>query len=136
MILRIYPQWKEALLIVKPETVIRWHKLGFKLFWRWKSRIRKLGIEVSQATVRRYMVKGHGRPSQTWRSFLNNHVKDLASIDFFVVPSGANTPTISSYLIKRICAGSCVSMLMSTITPRERIYLWTRIAQSHARLKV
>ena len=87
---RIYPQWKEALLIVKPETVIRWHKLGFKLFWRWKSRLRnagrnkidpeirnlirsmsqanilwgaprihgellKLGIEISQAIVRRYM---------------------------------------------------------------------------------
>jgi len=118
----IYPQWKEALLIVKPETVIRWHKLGFKLFWRWKSRLRnagknkidpeirnlirsmsqanplwgaprihrellKLGIEVSQATVRRYMVKGRGRPSQTWRTFLNNHIKDIASIDFFVVPT-------------------------------------------------
>jgi putative transposase len=32
--------WKDALVIVKPETLIRWHRKGFKLFWRWKSRAR------------------------------------------------------------------------------------------------
>ncbi len=118
---RLLKSWKDALIIVKPGTVIKWHRQGFKLFWQWKSRPRKkgrnrinpevrklirdmsranplwgaprihgelmrLGIEVSEATVSRYMVKQRKPPSQTWRIFLNNHVKDIASIDFLVVP--------------------------------------------------
>jgi hypothetical protein len=47
----------------------------------------KLGINVSQATVAKYMVKHRKPPSQTWRTFLENHVKQLASVDFFVVPT-------------------------------------------------
>jgi transposase InsO family protein len=47
----------------------------------------KLGIDVSQATVARYMVKHRKPPSQTWRTFLENHVKQLMSVDFFVVPT-------------------------------------------------
>lgn len=47
----------------------------------------KLGIEVSQATVAKYMVRNRTPPSQTWRTFLKNHVKDLVSTDFFVVPT-------------------------------------------------
>ena len=35
---RLWPDWRSALLIVKPETVIRWHRRGFRLYWRWKSR--------------------------------------------------------------------------------------------------
>jgi hypothetical protein len=47
----------------------------------------KLGIEVSQATVAKYMVKHLKPPSQTWRTFLEDHVKQLVSVDFFVVPT-------------------------------------------------
>ena len=47
----------------------------------------KLGIQVSQATVANYMVKHRKPPSQSWRTFLENHVKQLVSIDFFVVPT-------------------------------------------------
>jgi putative transposase len=47
----------------------------------------KLGIEVSQATVAKYMVKHRKPPSQTWRTFLENHVDQLVSVDFFVVPT-------------------------------------------------
>ena len=47
----------------------------------------KLGIEISQATVAKFMVKHRKPPSQTWRTFLENHVKQLASVDFFVVPT-------------------------------------------------
>ncbi len=35
---RIWPDWRSAIIIVKPETVIRWHRQGFRLYWRWKSR--------------------------------------------------------------------------------------------------
>lgn len=119
---RVWSGWQEVLVLVEPETVIRWHREGFRLYWRWKSRtgasgrprtdaelrrliremhdanplwgaprihgeLLKLEIEVSQRTVSRLM---HGRrrpPSQTWRTFLDNHVKELASVDFFVVPT-------------------------------------------------
>lgn len=49
--------------------------------------LKMLGIEISQATVAKYMGKHRKPPSQTWRSFLNNHRKDLVSIDFFTVPT-------------------------------------------------
>ncbi len=35
---QLWPDWRDSLAIVKPETVIRWHRDGFKLYWRWKSR--------------------------------------------------------------------------------------------------
>ena len=114
--------WHSALLIVKPETVIAWHRKGFRLYWAWKGRrgapgrptvtrevrelirnmsranplwgaprihgeLLKLGIEVSQATVAKYMARPRKPPSQTWRTFLNNHAKQLVSTDFFVVPT-------------------------------------------------
>jgi len=118
---RIWENWKSALRIVKPETVIAWHRKGFRLYWRWKSRSRhgrpptttevrelirrisaanpgwgaprihgelgKLGIKVSETTVAKYMVRHRHPQSQTWRTFLSNHVKELVSADFFVVPT-------------------------------------------------
>ena len=119
---RLWPRWKAALLIVRPETVIRWHRTGFKLYWRWKSRRRgpgrpktnaevralirrmstanplwgaprihgellKLGIEVGQTSVAKYMVKHRKPPSQTWRTFLDNHASDIAALDFFTLPT-------------------------------------------------
>lgn len=47
----------------------------------------KLGIEVSQTTVAKYMARQRKPPSQTWRTFLNNYVKQLVSTGFFVVPT-------------------------------------------------
>ena len=118
---KIWPDWRSALVVVKPETVLRWHRQGFRSYWRWKSRakggrpeivveiralIRRmcmdnvgwgaprikaelalLGHDVSQATVAKYMKRRRGPPSQTWKSFLKNHMEDTAAIDFFVVPT-------------------------------------------------
>ncbi len=121
---RLWPCCLDAVVIVKPETVIRWHRRGFRLFWRWKSRPRrrgrprtalevrdlirrmsrenplwgaprihgellKLGIDIAQSTVARYMVRHSRPPSQTWRTFLTNHAEGLASVDLFVVPTAA-----------------------------------------------
>jgi len=47
----------------------------------------KLGIQISQATVAKYMVHQRKPPSQTWRTFLDNHVQQLVAIDFLVVPT-------------------------------------------------
>jgi putative transposase len=118
---RLWSGWQSALLIVKPETVISWHRKGFRLYWAWKSRHRqgrpnasteirdlirkmsvanprwgapridgellKLDIEVSQAIVAKYIVRHRRPPSQTWRTFLKNHMTNMVSADFFVVPT-------------------------------------------------
>jgi hypothetical protein len=120
-LLRLWTGWQSALILVKPETVIGWHRKGFKLYWTWKSRnqggrppkdveirslirrmarenptwgaprihgeLLKLGFDISEATVSRYMPRRRKPPSQTWRSFLRNHTLGLVSIDFFVVPT-------------------------------------------------
>jgi len=54
---------------------------------RIKAELGTIGIDVAKSTVEKYMVKQRKPPSQTWKTFLNNHVRDLVSIDFFVVPT-------------------------------------------------
>ena len=119
---RLWPNWRSALAIVQPETVIRWHRKGFKRYWKWKSRpgkpgrprieceirdlIRRMSREnptwgaprivselalldqdVAKATVAKYMIRTRKPPSHTWRTFLDNHVGDIAACDFFTVPT-------------------------------------------------
>jgi putative transposase len=47
----------------------------------------KLGIDIAESSVSKYMVRGRKPPSQTWRTFLENHAQQLVSIDFFTVPT-------------------------------------------------
>src|SRR5437016_7345916 len=104
---RWFPSVFGAIAIVRPETIVRWHRAGFRAYWRWRSRNRvgrpkvsielrtligemscanrlwgaprihgellKLGFEVAQSTVARYMCRRFGPPSQGWRTFLSNH---------------------------------------------------------------
>ena len=49
--------------------------------------LQKLGVEISQAAVSKYVVRHRRPPSQTWRTFLDNHLGNLVSVDFFVVPT-------------------------------------------------
>ena len=51
----------------------------------------KLGIEVSETTVSEYMIKHRGLPSQNWRTFLQNHARELIALDVFTVPTAAWT---------------------------------------------
>ena len=119
---RIWSDWRSALAIVWPETVVAWHRAGFRRFWAWKVRrgqpgrplisrevralirrmcrenpgwgaprihgeLLKLGINIGESSVSKYMVRGRKPPSQTWRTFLENHLTQLVSIDFFTVPT-------------------------------------------------
>ena len=117
------PNVLDALMILKPETVIRWHRAGFRAYWRWKSRpqggrpntaseirgliremsianplwgaprihgeLLKLGINVGQTTVAKYMVRSRRSPSQGWKTFLRNHADGIASMDLFIVPTSS-----------------------------------------------
>jgi transposase InsO family protein len=118
---RWFPSILQVLTIVQPETLVRWHRAGFRCYWRWKSRSRggrpqietdlralirrmsienslwgaprihgellKLGFDVAQSSVAKYMVKRGGPPSQGWCTFLRNHAPDIAAMDLFVVPT-------------------------------------------------
>jgi hypothetical protein len=116
---RLAPTILNALAILKPETVMEWHHVGFRSFWRWKSRrhggrptvppekliremsianplwgaprihgeLLKLGIDVGQTSVAKYMVKRRGPPSQGWKTFLHNHADGIAAMDLFEVPT-------------------------------------------------
>jgi hypothetical protein len=87
------PTILNALKIVKPETVVRWHRAGFRAYWRWiapriHGELLKLGIDVGQTSVAKYMAKGRRRPpSQGWKVFLRNHADGIAAMDLFVVPT-------------------------------------------------
>jgi hypothetical protein len=116
-----FPSILSVLTIIRPETLVRWHKAGFRSYWRWKSRssggrpqidaelrvlirrlstdnplwgaprihgeLLKLGFEIAQSSVAKYMVKRREPPSQGWRTFLHNHAPEVAAMDFFVVPT-------------------------------------------------
>jgi hypothetical protein len=107
---RLFPPLLNVATIVQPETVFRWHRMGFRLYWRWKSRSRggrpkvpaeirrliremylanrlggaprihgeplKLGIEVTQSTVAKYMARRAPGSSQTRTTFFHNHATD------------------------------------------------------------
>ena len=61
----------------------------------------KLGFEVAQSNVAKYMVKRREPPSQGWRTFLRNHAPDIAAMDFFVVPT-IGFDLLSAFVIVRI----------------------------------
>jgi putative transposase len=69
----------------------------------------KLGIAIAEATVGHYMVRRRPPPSQTWRTFLTNHVSQLVSVDFFVVPTLTFRCSLSSWCWPMIDARSCMS---------------------------
>jgi hypothetical protein len=118
---RLWPSLLGLARVVKPATILRWHRAGFRTYWRWKSRGRagrprierelrdlvrrmntenplwgaprihgellKLGFEVAESTVSKYMIRRRGPPSQSWRTFLRNHAEAIAAIDLCVVPT-------------------------------------------------
>src|SRR5438552_6761297 len=119
---RLWTGWRSSLLILQPATVLAWHRQGFRLYWRWKSRtraagrppidreirdlirrmarenptwgrrriqaeLRFLGYDVAELTIAKYMRRRSPRPSPTWRTFLETHLREIAAVDFFVVPT-------------------------------------------------
>src|ERR1700757_3823006 len=114
MLYRWFPSIFKAITIIRPETLVRWHRAGFRRYWRWRSRslggrpqvdadlralirrmsadnplwgaprihgeLLKLGFEIAQSSVGKYIVKRRGPPSQGWRTFLRNHAPDIAAM--------------------------------------------------------
>jgi len=119
---RVWSGWRDAVRIVKPATVVAWHRRLFAWHWRWRStpsrlgrppiavdirtlirkmrranplwgaprihgELQKLGIEIGETTVAKYLGRRPASPSPTWRTFLLTHLSQCASMDFFTVPT-------------------------------------------------
>lgn len=74
---RLWPRWSEVLLIIKPETVVGWHRAGFRRYWRWRSRPRggrlRMVVRSSDSTDTLEPIRGPSFPRTdcgTWRSSL------------------------------------------------------------------
>lgn len=121
----LWSGWRHALFIVEPETVVRWHRAGFRQYWKWISRksvscgrkptsrelrdfifqmvaenrtwgaprihgeLKMLGFEISERTLLNWMRKAPRNPesAKRWMTFLSNHRKSIAAMDFFTVPT-------------------------------------------------
>src|SRR5580765_6765672 len=147
LLYRWFPSILQVLTIIRPETLVRWHRAGFRCSWRWKSRplggrpqidtelrvlirrmsvenplwgaprihgeLLKLGFEVAQSSVAKYMVKRWGPPSQGWLTFPRNHAPDIAAMDLFVVPT-IGFDLLYAYVIVRPDRGELVWMSVTT----------------------
>jgi putative transposase len=96
---RFWSDWRRCLHMMQPDTVLCWHCRAFAWHWTRKSRrlpgrpeiaanIRDLIRRMHQATtVAKYLPRPCKPPSQTWRTFLMNHLAQTAAIHFFTVPT-------------------------------------------------
>ena len=151
---RWFPSILNVLTVIRPETLLRWHRVGFRWYWRWKSRPRggrplieadlralirrmsvenplwgaprihgellKLGFEVAQSSVAKYMIRRSGPPSQGWRTFLRNHAPDIAAMDLFVVHT-IGFGLLYAFVIVRLDRRSLVSVNVTTNPTAEWI---------------
>jgi len=119
----LWKDWRRALIVVHPDTVVRWQRERFRRYWSrlskstrgpgrpaislqirrlirtlaganplWRAprihgELLKLGIAVSERTVSRILRSVKRPPSQTWRTFLKNHIGEIVAVDFFTVPT-------------------------------------------------
>jgi transposase InsO family protein len=119
----LWKDWRRALVVVHPDTVVRWQSERFRRYWGhlsekpkrtgrppislqirrlirtlaeanplWRAprihgELLKLGIEVSERTVSRILQTVKRSPSQSWKTFLRNHVGEIVAVDFFTVPT-------------------------------------------------
>jgi hypothetical protein len=91
---RLWDGWKTPLILVRPETVIRWHRQGFKLYWRWKSRTRKIG----RPTIPREHIDFIRRMSADNPPWGEDKIDEELRVKFGVSHSGS---TIRKYMTKR-----------------------------------
>jgi len=152
---RAWPAWKTALVVLRPATVMAWHRRGFAWYWTWRSRplggrprvngeLRRLigemadanpvwgaprihgelvtlGLSVAERTVSRLMPRRRRPPSQTWRTFLQNHASSLVALDFFTV----STITGRVLFVLVVLAHERRRILHVTVTPPPTS-AWTR----------
>ena len=150
--------------MVTPETVVRWHRAGWRRYWRWRSRVGggrprlspeiraliarmsqenplwgaerirgellKLGVAVSNRSIRRYRWRGSRRPpSQTWRTFLRNHANAIWAADLFVV----QTLTFKTlYVLLFITHGRRELVHLAVTAHPTAAWVWRQVVEATA----
>ena len=138
---RWFPSILGSLVVIRPETLIRWHRAGFRVYWRWKSRsqggrpridadlralirqmsienplwgaprihgeLLKLGFDIAQSSVAKYMIKRRRPGNQGWRTFLHNHTPEIAAMDLFVVPT-ISFELLYAFIVVRLDRTPCL----------------------------
>jgi hypothetical protein len=95
---QLWTDWKSILIILKPETVVKWHRQGFKLYWRWKSRSKPGRPKVSKEI--RDLIKQMAHENPTWGAPRIH--SELRLLGYDIVES-----TISKYLVSEVDPTSC-----------------------------
>jgi hypothetical protein len=160
---RWFPPVLQVITVIRPETLVRWHRAGFRHYWRCKSRrsggrpqistelralirrmsienllwgaprihgeLLKLGFEVAQSSVAKYMVKRRGPPSQRWSTFLRNHLPEVAAMDLFVVPT-IGFDLLYAFIIIRLDRRVLVWINVTTNPTAHRLFPTTSHAMS------
>jgi hypothetical protein len=154
--------WRRHLVLVQPETVIRWHRRGWRLLWWWRSRcpvgrprlsaevreliaamardnplwgaerirgeLLKLGLAVSNRSVRRYRSRGAPRPpSQSWRTFLANHRPRLWAVDLLTVQT-AMFKTL--YVLIFVAHGRRQLVHLNVTASPTAAWVWQQLVQA------
>ena len=158
---RLRRDWHRHLVLVRPETVVRWHRRAWRLFWRWRSRTRlgrprlspevreliaamardnplwgterirgellKLGLAVSNRSIRRYRWRGPARPSsQTWRAFMRNHAGSIWAADLFTV----QTVTFRTLYVLLFITHGRRELLQVTVTAHPTAaWVWRQLVE-------
>jgi len=138
LLYRWFPSVLRAITVIRPETLVRWHRAGFRHYWRWKSRsfggrpqidaelralirrmsvdnplwgaprihgeLLKLGFEVAQSSVAKYMVKRCGPPSQGWCTLARRDSRSAALLFRFRNLSFCEFSLLSTVLRIHFCA--------------------------------
>jgi transposase InsO family protein len=164
LVRRLRRDWRRHLVVVTPDTVIRWHRAGWRLYWRWRSRspggrprlspevqaliarmaqenplwgrehirgeLLKLGIAVSNRSIRRYRWRPPGRPpSQTWRTFLRNHAHAIWAADLCVV----QTLTFKTlYVLMFIAHGRRELVHLAVTAHPTAAWVWRQLVEATA----
>ncbi len=158
---RVLPDWRRHLTIVQPDTVVGWHRSGWRLYWRWRCRsvrgrpkvsaevrtlirkmssqnrlwgaprihgeLLKLGYDICQTTIAKYMVRNPGPSAQTWRTFIRNHMSEMVAIDFLTVHT-ATFKTIYVFVILSLQRRRVIHFNVTTNPTAE----WTSLQLTQA----
>ena len=92
-LVRLWPRWRSALIIAKPETVVRWHREGFRLYWRWKSRHGEIGRPALELEIRD-LIRRMSQENPTWGA--PRIQAELALLGYEVAES-----TVDKYIIRQ-----------------------------------
>ena len=105
---RLWRDWRSALAIVKPETVVVWHRAAFRLFWTWKVRCGKPGRPVISSEVRDLIRKmcrrSSSRPSPAWKGTGRLPGTDSGTFNTNRMPGAHSSTTSCPFTTARLSA--------------------------------